>query len=151
MAASIQTMMEAYQKHWEDGINEGEELSEGCIRDCLMISAEQLKSALGESSWLYPDAIGSKKVRRKIAGSGLRCSDPSCPAKPDGVLSPSTVAVRPELLQKCSRCRLGACCSRSCQLEHWPSHKKHCKKKWITSIRTLCRWLRQIDEDWLRL
>lgn len=40
----------------------------------------------------------------------------------------SVCAFRATSMKKCSRCLQSRYCSTDCQLEHWPEHKKNCKK-----------------------
>jgi hypothetical protein len=39
-----------------------------------------------------------------------------------------------ELLEICDRCKLVKYCTASCQRDHWPNHKKNCKKLSKSSV-----------------
>ena len=88
----------------------------------------------GESPFTYADTMKRTQMRKlmkiKVYGESTS-SEPVVrvvPAKDKSVLLCSQCHSRlSEPVLKCSKCLNAAYCNKSCQVDHWKAHKKHCK------------------------
>ncbi len=81
-------------------------------------SARATGSTRAPTAWPRGTPTGGIGARMRVADISPHCAACERPQRP-------TEAP----FQKCSRCRAATYCSRECQLNHWPQHKRTCVQR----------------------
>lgn len=123
MAKAFREMHDVYETYWSEGINEGEGLFLGCLRDAALTAIDHIMQLGGFETNGRSDV--SKKNLRDVTRAGQRCSNPDCSADARERHHNEHNAA----LSLCSRCNINGYCSVDCHRRHWPVHKVHCKKR----------------------
>jgi len=122
MVDVFRDMLAAYEKHWIDGVNQGEGMLLGDLRGELLVTIDHMKHLAG-AEVESRQGIGKKSLH-DLTRAGQQCSNPDCAKRHDL----SSCEERNMALNLCSGCNINQYCSIGCQHQHWPAHKVNCKK-----------------------
>jgi len=89
------------------------------LKKCSCRFAMRCRMQFGEDSREYLKAIKVAMPNKGRPEEFKSCCNPSC----------SKAENKDVKLQVCGQCKVTLYCSRTCQKQHWPSHKSHCSEK----------------------